>query len=270
MPRPTMPDIRLITLDLDDTLLNSDKHISPRTEAALRRAAEAGVEIVPASGRGAQTLWKYVEQLGTVDAVVTTNGSQVLNRQHEVIFERRIPKDTARQIARFAEDHNWYIQGYTADDFYYEKVTKETELYHQFGGHWGYPIGKLSENITEDPYKMIFIEEDMEEMARLRAAADERFSKEVNLFGSKPFYYEATAPGCTKGEALLRLAEEHGISREEIMCCGDSDNDLSMLDAAGYAVAVGNARDSVKAHANIVCASNDEEGVAQVVEQYIL
>lgn len=262
--------VKLLAFDLDDTLLKSDLTIGERTIRALRTAHEKGVLIVPASGRGAQTLWKYVEQIDTVNAVVTTNGSQVLNRQHEVIFERRIPLQTAKVIAKFAEDHNWYIQGYTADDFYYEKVTKETELYHRFGGHWGYPIGKLSENIKEDPYKMIFIEEDLEEMRKLRAAADERFSGEVNLFVSKPFYYEATAPGCTKGEALLRLAEEHGISREEIMCCGDSDNDLSMLDAAGYAVAVGNARDSVKAHANIVCASNDEEGVAQVVEQYIL
>ncbi len=262
--------VKLLAFDLDDTLLKSDLTIGERTVKALRAAHDKGVLIVPASGRGAQTLWKYVEQINTVDAVVTTNGSQVVGRQHEVIFEQRIPLGTAKEIAKFAEEHNWYIQGYSADDFYYEKVTKETELYHYYGGHWGQAIGPVSENIQEDPYKMIFIETDLEEMARLKACADKAFADRVSLFMSKPFYYEITAKGCNKGSSVLRIAKEHGITPDEIMCCGDSDNDLSMIDMAGYRVVVGNARDEVKAHATIVCGTNDEEGVADVIEKYIL
>lgn len=262
--------VKLIAFDMDDTLLLDDRTIGQRTLRALRAAHEQGVKIVPATGRGKHSMWNYVEEIGVADAAICTNGAQVYDAQGNPVLESPIPLDIARRIAHFAKENGWYVQGYSATDYYFEKETDESRLYASLAGHQGLAVGDLESYIQEPPFKMLFVETDMEKMKKLKEAAIPLFSSEVCLFVSKPFYLEITAPAATKGAAVLALAQHYGLLPSETMCFGDSGNDLSMIDCAGVGVVMGNATDDVKAHADLIAPTNQEEGVAQVIEQYVL
>jgi Cof subfamily protein (haloacid dehalogenase superfamily) len=262
--------IKLIAFDMDDTLLLDDRTIGRRTMEALRAAHARGVKIVPATGRGKHSMWKYVEEIGAADAAICTNGAQVYDGTGKSILENPVPLDAARRVARFAKENGWYLQGYSAEDYFFAQETEETRLYARLAGHMGQEVGDLEDYLRLPPYKLLFVETDMERMKRLKEAAIPLFGKELNLFVSKPFYLEITSPEATKGNAVLKLAARFDLLPGETMCFGDSGNDLSMIDCAGVGVVMGNAADEIKAHADLIAPTNQEEGVAQVIEQYVL
>lgn len=262
--------IKLIAFDMDDTLLRNDRTIGSRTMAALHAAHEQGVRIVPATGRGKQTMWNYVQDLGMVDAAICTNGAQVYDAAGKPLMENPVPLDVARRVAQFAKQNGWYLQGYSADNYFFEAETDGSRLYEKFSGHKGMEVGDLCAYMTEAPFKMLFVQTDMQKMEELKQAAMPLFSNEMNLFISKPFYLEITAPAATKGNAVLALAKRFGVMPGEIMCFGDSANDISMIECAGVGVVMDNAAPSIKVHADLIAPSNQEEGVAQVIEKYVL
>ena len=262
--------IKLIAFDMDDTLLRDDRTIGARTMATLRAAHEKGVKIVPATGRGRSTMWKYVEEIGCVDAAICTNGAQMYDGQGNVIEENPVPLEAARRIARFAKENGWYVQGYNEEDYYFDTLCEGTRVYAENGGHMGQEVGDLEAYMTEDPYKMLFVETDPERMAELKKQAIPLFGDELCVFISKPFYLEMTAPKATKGAAVLALGRRFGVMPSEIMTFGDSANDISMIEAAGVGVVMDNARAEIKEYADMIAPSNEDEGVAQIVEKYVL
>lgn len=262
--------IKLIAFDMDDTLLRDDQTIGERTLRALRAAHEKGVRIVPATGRGKSTMWNFVEKMGCADAAICTNGAQVYNGKGEPIIENPVPLEAAHRLVRFAKENGWYVQGYNAEDYFFEKETEETRLYARLANHMGLMVGDLERYMTEDPFKMLFVQMDMEKMAALKSQVYSLFGQELCVFVSKPFYLEVTALAATKGTAVLKLAERFGVMPAETMCFGDSGNDISMIEAVGVGVVMDNAREEIKAHADLIAPSNQEEGVAQVIEKYVL
>ena len=262
--------VRLIAFDMDDTLLRDDRTIGARTLRALRAAHEAGVRIVPATGRGKHSMWNYVEQIGCADAAICTNGAQVYDGAGAPIRETPVALDLARDIVRFAVDGGWYVQAYSEDDYYFARETDGTRLYARLSGHMGREVGDLLEAMQAPPFKLLFVETDMERMRVLKEQAHARFDKDLCVFDSKPFYLEITDPTATKGAAVLYLARRFGVLPGETMCFGDSQNDLSMIECAGTGVVMANAREEIRARADLVAPSNEEEGVAQVLEQYVL
>ena len=262
--------IKLIAFDMDDTLLKNDRTIGERTLKALRVAHDRGVKIVPATGRGRSTMWKYVEQMGCADAAICTNGAQVYDGKGDVLEENPVPLAIARRVARFAKENGWYVQGYNLQDYYFDHVTEGTKVYAYHANHMGLEVGDLEAFMTEDPFKMLFVETDKERMALLRQQAEPLFGEELCIFISKPFYLELTAPKATKGAAVLALGRRFGVMPSEIMVFGDSANDISMIEAAGVGVVMDNARDEIKEYADLIAPGNDEEGVAQIIEKYVL
>lgn len=262
--------IKLIAFDMDDTLLRDDRTIGERTLYALRAAHEKGVRIIPATGRGKSTMWNFVREMGCADAAICTNGAQVYNAEGDPIIESPVPLEAARRIVRFAKENGWYIQGYNAQDYFFEEETEETRLYARLANHMGLKVGDLEQYMTEDPFKMLFVQTDMERMAELKKQFIPLFGQELCVFVSKPFYLEITAPAATKGTAVMRLAERFGVMPSETMCFGDSGNDISMIEAAGVGVVMDNARAEIKEHADLIAPSNQLEGVAQIIEQYVL
>ena len=134
----------------------------------------------------------------------------------------------------------------------------------------GRQVGDLIAYMQQPPFKMLFVQTDMEKMARLKAQAASRFGQALCVFDSKPFYLEMTDHGATKGAAVLDLAERFGVLPGEVMCFGDSGNDLSMIECAGVGVVMGNARAEIQEHADLIAPTNQDEGVAQILEQYVL
>ena len=262
--------IKLIAFDMDDTLLRGDRTIGARTLAALHAAHEKGVRIVPATGRGRSTMWNYVEEMGCADAAICTNGAQVYDGKGNVLAENPVPLAIAKRVARFAKENGWYVQGYNDKDYYFDTLCEGTKVYAYHANHMGLEVGDLEAYMTQDPFKMLFVETDPERMALLKQQVQPLFGKELCIFISKPFYLGLTAPSATKGAAVLALAERFGVMPGEVMTFGDSTNDISMIEAAGVGVVMGNAREEIKQYADLIAPGNDDEGVAQVIEKYVL
>lgn len=262
--------IKLIAFDMDDTLLRNDRTIGQRTLEALRAAHDKGVKIVPATGRGRSTMWKYVEQMGCADAAICTNGAQIYDGRGDVIEENPVPLAIAKRVARFAKENGWYVQGYNLQDYYFDTKCEGTEVYAYHANHMGLEVGDLEKFMTEDSFKMLFVETDMQRMAELKKQVQPLFGDELCIFISKPFYLELTAPKATKGAAVLALGRRFGVMPSEIMTFGDSANDISMIEAAGVGVVMDNAKDEIKQYADLIAPSNDDEGVAEIIERFVL
>lgn len=275
-------DIRLIALDLDGTLLSSDKHISQRNRQALERAAEAGVWIVPCTGRFYKAMPEEVRALPFVRYVITINGAEVYDRDRDsILYRAEIAPSVAEELFDYIDQlpviYDCYQDGWGWMDQRFNPLLEEylddtntldmvqnlrtpLENFRQVMRQRNMPIQKT---------QMFFRKRDLDLRERELTAIAERFPQ---LAVSSAVYYNIEVNSCDaqKGRALRELCANLGIDPACAMAFGDGLNDVSMLRDAGVGVAMGNASDYVKAQANLVAPTNDEDGVAQIIEQYVL
>jgi len=262
--------IQLIASDLDETLLNKRAELTPRTISALRRAMDAGVRVVLASGRMVKAMAAYAGAIGVNAPVIAFNGALIYDlKANKALEAREIAPEDARQVARAAEALGVHVQAFTREDYYFERENTLSELYARgIGGIKGVPVGApLSEWIDSPLCKLLMIAEPpvASELAR---TLPPRFSGRVEFALSRPNYLECTAAGVTKGAALEALSKRLGVRREDVAAFGDNENDLSMLRWAGHGYAVENAPPHVRAEA-LPAPASDLDGVAQVIERFL-
>lgn len=271
--------IKMIGLDLDGTLLTDRKEITPRTRRVISRAIEEGVVVLVATGRPWMGVPEELREFPGMRYALTSNGARILDVQEGVILEEHLlPPDSAKKAMQICGKYDTlqeiYFdgQGYAPAD----KMSK-VERYHKNPNMWEYmrktriPVNDIfelleRENRGLDKVQALFA--DMEE----RKAAWRELEREpdLELVGSLKYNIEINAAGVNKGTGLVNLGRLLGIKREEIMACGDGDNDTVMLREAGFGVAMGNAEEQVKEAADHITLTNEEEGVAEVIEKFVL
>lgn len=274
-------DIKMIAMDLDGTLLTTDKKLESRTRQALFQAAERGILIIPATGRSLTGLAPEVRALPFIRYVITGNGAAVwdLERQ-ELVVRRAFSTEKALELWDF-------ISGYhTMQDACVDgRARMEPEYYDRVGEFMQdeprcllirstrTPTKGLRELVADEKTVVekfnLFFREDGEEQ-RQQAREDLRRLGGLSVTSSLGNNLEINHIDATKGKGLLALASYLGVSMGQVMAFGDGENDISMLQAAGMGVAMGNAPEEVKAAANLVTLDNDEEGVAYSIEKYVL
>lgn len=265
---------KLIALDMDGTLLTSDKKVSESNEAAIKAAEKKGVKIVLASGRPLAGLTRYLEELDLLkgdDFVLSFNGGLVQNtKTGEIVSKVSLKGADLKYIYEISKSLNINIHAFSAKEgLIAPKASQYTEYEATLNGI-DFTIKDFSEvDDDEDIIKVMMI--DPQEMLD---PAIEKLPNEVyekySVFKSAPFFLEFTNKEVDKGLGLKRLGEHLGIKQEEIIACGDAGNDLSMVKYAGLGVAMGNATDEVKEAAEFITSSNDEDGIALVIEKFIL
>lgn len=274
-----MGTIALVGLDLDGTLLNDDKQISPRTYAALAQASAEGVHLVPVTGRPHFGIPEQVRELPFVRYIISCNGASTWdNAQGKMIRERLIPTETCFEIAAHlaAERVPYEILhqglGY-GEQWVYDRMiaqSRNPEFLREYIRQTRKVIPDLSAFLREgNGLEELFITAE-DAAQRERIAAHLETLAPLGIVFPFPLAMEVTAPGVDKGEALLSLAVQLGVAPEGVMAIGDSGNDLAMLDAAAIAVAMGNATREVKEKAHFVTESNAKDGVALAVERFVL
>jgi hypothetical protein len=275
---------KMICIDLDGTLLGSDHGISHENIHAVRQAKEKGVLVVLSTGRMHLSARLYAEQLGIHDPIISSNGSFVKEREGDrVFYERNLLKEDLKFIidtlGTFGVSPNFYNHGtmYVKEvrDFVlrYEELQKtlpkEKSILIRYIND-GYSYEDFMDRDGAGVQKGICFPPDqlVEEIkTRMRLNTD---LKVVSSVSSGIKNIEFTSKEADKGRAALVLADAYGIRPEEIICVGDSENDLSMLEVAGLPVAMGNAIDEVKAAARYITKDNDSHGVAHLIEKFIL
>lgn len=262
--------IRLIATDLDDTLLNSHHEVTERTANALKRAMDAGVMVSLSSGRMNEAMTPFAKRLGVNAPMILFNGALIYDhREDRTLFSNTIPAETARQVAKMLEDMGVYVQIYPGKGYYCNRKCEHTYAYEKQIGVIATELGMpVSEWMQGDMVKMLAIS-DPETNTRVQAQLQEAFPKGVHFMKSKAHFLEIVAEGIDKGRSLKALGEMLGLQRDEIMAFGDGQNDATMIGYAGWGVAMDNAVDECKANARIIAPGNNDDGVAQIIEQFL-
>lgn len=264
---------KMIVLDLDDTLLRDDLTISPRTKNSLMEAQKAGVKVVLASGRPTTAMLPIAEELRLKDYgsfILSFNGAKIHNSQTgEEWFSSTLPVETAHQLYEISRREGVWIHTYVNDAIVTEDVNPYTDIEGNLTKLEIKVVDSFIDTVSKPVVKALMLKEP-EILVKLEAKLKEEFAGKLSVFRSKPFFLEFTEEGVTKGTSLNYLIQKLGLEREEVIAVGDSGNDLSMIEFAGLGVAMGNASDEIKAQADFITDTNMNEGVAKVVEKFIL
>ena len=261
--------IDTIVSDMDDTLLNEHTLLSDYTLQVLGECVKRGIRVIPASGRTRSSLRPYVEQLHTGMPYIGGNGTEIIGADHEMLEQLVIPADLLREICAFFENRGMYIHVYDEERFFYSRECPASVGYVHSSGLTGCAVGDLVEFIAKPSPKALVIDEP-EKIRQVWPEFEKQFGDKVTITQSKPYFLEIVAQNASKGEALKRLMEMLDLDPEKVLVFGDSLNDLPMITLVPNGVAMGNAREQVKAAARYVCLPNTQDGVARFVQKYVL
>lgn len=264
---------KLIAVDMDGTLLKEDKTISEQTKKAIYKAKQKGVKVVLASGRPIEGLERYLEELDLLskeDYVLSFNGSVVQNAKTKEIIRKNILKgEDLTYLYNIAKQIQVNIHAFSNEGCITPKMSKYSELE---GTINSIPVILMDyANISEDEdiIKIMMVEEpDLLEEA-IKKLPQEVYEK-YTVVRSAPYFLEFLNKDSSKGVGVSALADYLGIKKEQIICIGDAGNDLDMIQFAGLGVAMGNAFDEVKAAADYITKNNQEDGVAHVIQKFVL
>lgn len=264
----------MIVLDLDGTLTNTDKVITPATKEALMEAQRRGKKIVLASGRptyGVMPLAKELELGKNGGYILSFNGGVIMNCQtRDIIFSRMLPVEANEKIIGLAEDNRVNILTYEGDMIITPDATCPYVAKEAF-------INKLDvsqmmnfKECVNFPVVKFLMLDDGDYLATVEPKVKAALGRDFSVYRSEPYFLEILPKGIDKAKSLERLLEVVGLTKEEMIACGDGYNDLSMVQYAGLGVAMGNGVLPVRKAADYITLSNNEDGVAHVVEKFML
>ena len=273
-----MQKIKMIGLDLDGTLLNDKKELTPYTRQVMEEAIRQGVTVLVATGRPWMGVPEFLKSFPGMDYALTSNGARIVRTQDgSVLMEQLLSRDKAKKILEICAKYDTLQEVYFDGQGYAEaEKMLHVERYHHNPNMWEYI--RTTRIPTEDIFGLVDRESrSLDKVQALFADLDERARawkeletlEEVEIVGSLKYNIEVNAAGVNKGSGLVELGKRLGIEREEIMAFGDGDNDEPMLREAGFGVAMANAEEKVKATADYITGSNEEDGVAKAIERFV-
>ena len=273
------PKIRLIAVDLDGTLMNRKKEITPRTRAVIKEATKAGILVMPATGRPVTGFPDVLEAIPDCRYALTSNGALVYDLQEKrPIYEDLISVENTLTILDYTKQYDLMVDIYVHGNGYSEKRNLANLAHFSFAE--GMQEYVLRTRIPVDDIREFAVRENVPVEKLVLFFHDVGFKPEMErLLEQFPFIrttdavpnnLELNNSTANKGDSLLRFGAQLGIAREEIMAIGDGRNDRDMIVAAGLGVAMANACDVLKEAADVETLSNDEDGVAAAIEKYAL
>ena len=249
--------------------MGEDAAWHPRTLAALARVRDSGLHVVVVTGRMFRAVHPYLEQAGLEDPVVCYQGAVVADpRSGEFLRHIPIDRDLALEAIDAVTAAGFHLNCYVDDELYVERVTPEARAYADFQHLEIHSVGPLHEWLRADPTKLVAVGEP-KALDELEAELKPRFAGRLYISKSLPYFLEFANVAVDKGAGLDFVARRLGFTREQTIAFGDGENDVDLLEWAGYRVAVANADRRVLDVADLVCPSVLEEGVAQVLEAYL-
>ncbi|NOI91829.1 HAD family phosphatase [Vibrio splendidus] len=264
---------KLIALDMDGTLLNSEKVISQENKDAIAKARAAGVKVVLASGRPLEGMQSKLDELsinGEDDFVLFYNGSKVQNVSTKEIIHSEISNGrSAKQIAALAQELGGYVHAFSK---IHGLITPENNEYTAIEARInGLEITEFDFSQLEDDHEIIktMIVAEPSKLTEIIGKLPQELKAQFTIVQSAPFFLEFLNPNSNKGVGIKAIAKHLGIKAEEVICMGDAENDHHMLEYAGMGIAMENAMEETKKLADYITASNDDHGVAVAIEKFI-
>ena len=287
---------KLIAIDLDGTLLNSYGQISEKNKIALQEAQKNGSEIVLSSGRSSNSVKNLANEIGNTKYIICGNGSLIYDLQkEEIIYDKFIDKKKALQIIQICEENSIYYNVYTENMVIAKSLSNNVLFYHQENANkpdsrktkinlvdniYEYIENLENENILKftisDNSNIIFnsIIKKLREIKNIDVLDVAHMSRKIIRAGTEEvqiayYYTEITSENVDKWNAIEWLAEKLNIEKQDIIAIGDNVNDKLMIENAGLGVAMGNSAPYIKEIADRVVGSNNDDGVAEIIEEVI-
>lgn len=267
--------IKLITIDIDDTLVNTAKQVTPRVKAALQEATAQGVKVVLTTGRPLPGVQEYLDELGLNHQddqyAITYNGGVVQTTNGEELGGKELAYSDYLRLREVADELGAYLQVETIDAAY--TSAKEINYWasrENFLIKMPLIIKPVDEMDPNDHYVKFMFIGDEADIDSWRDTLPADVKEAYYIVKSTPQHLEFMHKDATKGSGLLTLAAKLGIDRSETMALGDQQNDVTMIEAAGLGVAMGNAVPEVKAVADVETTTQNADGVGVAVEKWVL
>ncbi len=261
---------RLMAVDIDGTLLDSDNVLRDETVTAIRLGVEKGLLFTIATGRPIQGVEQYNTKLGLDLPYITYNGAMVvMGKSKEILYEQCLSYEDAKNIYSLGLSYGTTIIVWSKNTLYVSALDGRSQKYSELARTPAVLISDIDSVLKAGATKMLWYDE-AENIARFEAELAGRMGDGINFHTSKPIFLEFVDRKASKAIAMEKLGGHFGIKREEMIAIGDGDNDLSMIEYAGLGIAMANAKDSVKKKADYITLSNDEHGVAHAIYEFIL
>lgn len=263
---------KMLVLDLDDTLLSDDHSISTRNKNLLIQAQKLGVKVVLASGRPTPAMTCYAEELKLAQYdsyLISFNGGVVTSmKNNETLFETSLTSDEIHDLYDFSIKNNVHILTYSDKGIISETNSEYIDVEVELTGIPHHKVSSFKSEITDSAVKCILLENPEYLKQVEQKLKTER--PDLSVSRSKPFFLEVMPHGIDKAASIDWLANKLGIKQSEVIAVGNAGNDLSMVQYAGLGVWVDNVTPELRHHADFIVASNNNDGVAEVVERFIL
>lgn len=264
--------IKLIAMDIDNTITSYKNHIPKRNIRAIRKACNNGIKIVLASGRPENSILNVARRLGIKNNcyVISFNGSRIRElASDKILFNANLPKEQFCELLQLAKQENIFMHTYKDNVILTEKNNFYSRLESKIIKFKIEEVENLPEKISgADILKVLFLESPK----KLKKAAERiipQIQDRMSVSFSAPFFLDISASGADKGASLKKLAEYLGINRENIIAFGDNFNDKTMIEYAGIGVTMGNACAQMKEIADVVAPPCYFSGFAKVLEKYL-
>lgn len=261
--------IKMIAIDMDDTLLNDEKQITEANITAVRAAVKSGITVLLATGRMYEAALPYARQLGLNVPLICYNGALVKgSTDGQILFEHTMDPATSRAVFQYGRKIGLHMQGYWDGQVFTDKLNADSRRYSKM---INLPVREIGSKLADEPhktYKILGMAEPAAFTAQWQALHTE-FSEQIDITTSIKYYMEILTPGIDKWTAVADLADRWGFSKDQIMCIGDSLNDLAMLTNAGTGVAVANAAPEIRQAATWTVADNNRSGVAEAITKIL-
>lgn len=267
-------NIKVLALDLDGTLTNSEKKITLKTKETLQRAIKNGVHVVLASGRptvGIRPVAKELELEKLGGYILAFNGGSIIDcATNREISSEVLPMEYFSDLCKIAKQHHLAILTYQGDHILSESDTDPYVLRECFINRTKITkVEDLQKTITK-PVPKCLIVGDHEQLLPVKQQLEKEYQGIFSVYFSEPFFLEIMPLGVEKSSSLAKLLSLLSLDEQNLMACGDGYNDVTMIDYAGLGVAMDNACHEVKKVSDYITSSNDEDGVAVAVEKFIL
>lgn len=276
-------NLKAIILDIDGTLMNSEKKITEKTKAILLKAQAQGIKVILASGRPIRGMMKVVHELSMDQhhgLVVAYNGASVMDCENNaILFNQAMTVEEVKAVLEhvkgfevlpmIAKDDVMYVNNVFKGMLNHNNKPLNIIEYESRGGNYLLCEKADLAAFVDFPLNKILLAGDPTYLKENYEAIKAPFADELSSMFTAPFYYEFTAQGIDKGNALNAVLGPMGIHPEDTIAFGDGQNDLSIIHFAGIGVAMGNAVDELKAAADEITLSNDEDGIEHVLKRYI-
>jgi len=262
----------MLVVDMDDTLLTDDHELSNENKAMLLKAQEMGVYVVLASGRPTSAMLSYAKELQcdiNNSYMISFNGSTITDmKEDKILFEHSLTKEQIHSIYDFSKEHNTHIITYLDEKIISERHSEYIDVESTITGLELVIVPNFKEAVSTSAVKCLLLEEPTylkSVETKLKAAMPD-----LSVCMSKPFFLEAAPNGVHKGAAVQIIAEKLNIHPSEIIAIGNAENDLTMVQYAGLGVWVENVDPELRKFGNVIVASNNNDGVAEVVRRFVL